>query len=406
MLKSFLSKIRTNVVLQIITTVTVAVTTIVAFTFTSIGAVNGVNAASASASINLIYYGTNSSTTDQSIINANPEYLVNNSPVGPWGGNANISKFMSAGIKYFDYIDGGYEGIVSQAIPNDLQSNLNYINAIAKAGAYGVFVDEVSASPSASALNYLKQLADRAHSLGLKVVFNVGVDSWSDSLMSYCDFINSSEVWNNNTLTASQIKWASRTWFLTQGVNDATTAANLTQAAWSKGIKAEYVCSSYIALPTWLANYITLIESSSTTTVDTPIATPIAPVVVDIPITTAVTPVVVDTLIATSAVPVVVDTQIATSVTPVVVDTQIVTSVVPVVVDTQIATSVTPVVVDTQIATPAIVINQPPTSGNTNGTFLSRLWQSVAAICALYLIYWVFKNVRMSNKQNKAGKKL
>ena len=239
------------------------------------GAVNVVNAASAPASLNLIYYGSNSSTTDQSIINANPEYLVDNSPAGPWGGNANIIKFMSAGIKYFEYIDGGYEGTVSRAIPNDLQANLTYINAAAKAGAYGVFIDEVSASPSASALNYLQQLAERAHSLGLKVVFNVGVDSWSDSLMSYCDFINSSEIWNNNALTASQIKWASRTWFLTQGVNDATTAANLNEAAWSKGIKAEYVCSSYVALPTWLASYITLIKSYSSPT-PTPTPTPVS----------------------------------------------------------------------------------------------------------------------------------
>lgn len=267
MLKSLFSKIRANNrIVQIIATITLVVSTIGVLNFT---AATGVNAASTTVSINLIYYGTNSNTTDQSIIDANPEYLVNNSPAGPWGGNADISKFMAAGIKYFDYIDGGYEGTVSQAIPNDLQSNLNYIDAIAKAGSYGVFVDEVSSFPSASALDYLKQLADRAHSLGLKVVFNAGVDSWSDSLMNYCDFINSSEVWNNAPLTSSQIKWASQTWFLTQGVNDATTAATLTNAAWSKGVKAAYACSSYVALPAWLASYIALIESYSTPTATT-----------------------------------------------------------------------------------------------------------------------------------------
>jgi hypothetical protein len=263
MLKSLSLKIRANRILQVITAITLVVSTVGVFNFT---AAKEVNAASTTVSINLIYYGTNSNTTDQSIIDANPEYLVNNSPAGPWGGNADISKFTSAGIKYFDYIDGGYEGTVSQAIPNDLQSNLNYIDAIAEAGAYGVFIDEVSAFPSSAALNYLKQLADRAHSLGLEVVFNVGVDSWSDSLMDYCDFINSSEIWNNASLTPSQTKWASRTWFLTQDVNDATTAANLTKAAWSKGIKAIYVCSSYVALPTWLASYIAQIASSSTVT--------------------------------------------------------------------------------------------------------------------------------------------
>ncbi len=369
MLKSFLLKIRTNVILQIITTVTVVVLGV--FSFTPIGTTNRVNAASATVSINLIYYGSNSSITDQSIINANPEYLVNNSPAGPWRGNANISKFMSAGIKYFEYIDGGYEGTVSQSIPNDLQSNLKYIDAIAKTGAYGVFVDEVSAFPSASALNYLKQLSDSAHSLGLKVVFNVGVDSWSDSLMNYCDFINSSEVWNNDTLTASQIKWASQTWFLTQGVNDATTAANLTKAAWSKGVKAIYVCSSYVALPTWLASYITLIESSSTTTiVDTPIA---APAVVVTPI---VVPAVVDTPIAAPAV------VVTPIVVPAVVDTPIAA---PAVVDAPIAA---PAAVDAPIVAPAVVVTPPPTSGNTIGPLFSGLWQSLVASWDRLLNWW------------------
>ena len=410
MLKSFLSKIRTNVMLRSITALTVAVTMIGVFAFTSIGAASRVNAASAPASINLIYYGSNSSTTDQSIINANPEYLVDNSPAGPWRGNANISKFMSAGIKYFEYIDGGYEGTVSQAIPNDLQSNLTYINAIAKAGAYGVFIDEVSASPSASALNYLKQLADRAHSLGLKVVFNAGVDSWSDSLMSYCDFINSSEVWNNNPLTASQIKWASRTWFLTQGVNDAATAANLTEAAWSKGVEAEYVCNSYVALPTWLASYITLIESSSTTTIDTPIATP---VVVNTPVTTLVvsTPVTTTLVVNTPVTTLVVSTPITTTLVvstpitaPVVVNTPVTTTLVvstpvtttlvvstpvtaPVVVNTTVTAPVVantpiaaPVVTNTTIAAPVIAITPPPASRKSGGSFFSRLWQPVAAI--------------------------
>lgn len=58
--------------------------------------------------INMIYYGWNTSSTDLRIINSLPELLVNNSPAGPWGGNADVSKFASAGIKYFEYIDGGH----------------------------------------------------------------------------------------------------------------------------------------------------------------------------------------------------------------------------------------------------------------------------------------------------------
>ncbi len=211
--------------------------------------------------LNLIYYGVNSPTTDQRIINAHPEFIVNNSPAGPWRGNADISTFTSAGIKYFEYLDGGYEAAQSRAIPNDLPSNFAYMEAAARSGAYGVFLDEVSAYPTPAGMSYLQQFADQAHALGLKVVFNTGVDTWSDALMSYCDYMNSSEVWSNAPLTYSQQKWASRTWLLTQNVYDAGTAASLTRAAWSKGVLAEYACLAYGDLPTYLESYISQISS-------------------------------------------------------------------------------------------------------------------------------------------------
>ena len=50
---------------------------------------------------------------------------------------------------------------------------------------------------------------------------------------------------------------------LTQGVNDATTAANLTEEAWSKGLMAEYACSSYGTVPSWMPTYYSLISGSS-----------------------------------------------------------------------------------------------------------------------------------------------
>ena len=231
--------------------------------FTAVTAQTRVLAASPTVSIDLINYGGDSTTIDNTIINAHPAFIVDNSPAGPWKGNANISTFMSAGIKYFEYLDGGYEGTVARSIPNDITSNLNYITAAANAGAYGIFLDEVSSNPNSASLSYLQQIYNKAHSLGLKVVFNTGVDSWADSLMSYCDYINSSEVWNNAPLTASQTKWASRTWLLTQGVNDATTAANLTKEAWADGILAEYACSSYESVPGWLPTYYSLISGSS-----------------------------------------------------------------------------------------------------------------------------------------------
>ena len=88
--------------------------------------------------------------------------------------------------------------------------------------------------------------------------------------MTYCDFVSSSEVWNNTALTASQIKWASRTWLLSQNITDATTAATLTNTAISKGIDAHYACTSYGVLPSWLASYVSQITSS------TPAPTPVS----------------------------------------------------------------------------------------------------------------------------------
>ena len=182
-----------------------------ALAISPIGAIDKVMAANAPVDIDMINYGTNGGGVDQIIINAHPEFLVDNSPAGPWKGDANISEYMAAGIKYFEYIDGGYEGTQARSIPNDVASNLTYITAVAKAGAYGIFLDEVSSNPDAASISYLSQIYNAAHALGLKVVFNTGVDSWSDSLMNYCDYINTSEVWNNTALTASQTKWASRT---------------------------------------------------------------------------------------------------------------------------------------------------------------------------------------------------
>ena len=237
-----------------------------ALAISPIGVTDKVMAASPTVAIDMINYGTNSGGVDQMIINAHPEFLVDNSPAGPWKGDANISEYTAAGIKYFEYIDGGYEDTEAMSIPNDLASNFNYITAIAKDGAYGIFLDEVSSNPDAASISYLSQIYNAAHALRLKVVFNIGVDSWSDSLMSYCDYINTSEVWNNTALTASQTKWASRSWVLTQGVNDAATAANLTEGAWSKGLLAEYACIEYGTVPSWMPTYYSLISGSSPVT--------------------------------------------------------------------------------------------------------------------------------------------
>ena len=195
--------------------------------------------------VNMVYYGEYSAAIDEAIINANPEYLIGTSLAGPMKGNADINKFTTAGIKYFEYLTGGYEEKYPKTLPVDLQSNFDFIDAVAAAGGYGIFFDEVSDGIwTIPDYSYLQQISSRAHSLGLKVVFNTGVNNWVDQLMDYCDYISSTEQWSNVPLTASQQKWASRTWLLRrEGINNAVTAANLTIGAWDKGVLAAYATS-------------------------------------------------------------------------------------------------------------------------------------------------------------------
>ena len=233
---------------------------------------NKVNAASVPVPVNMVYYGWMDSGTEQAIINAHPEFLVGNSAAGPWRGNANISKLNAAGIKFFEYIDAGYVGYSTYArpIPTDLGSNLSYIRAAAQAGAYGIFVDEVcDGIYTIPDYYYLGQIANTAHSLGLKVVFNTGQQNWSDALMNYCDYINSSETWRGEALSPSQSKWASRTWLLTYNVYDAYTAATLTNSALSKGIRAHYATTTFNSFPSYFATYVSQISSYSYTAVPT-----------------------------------------------------------------------------------------------------------------------------------------
>lgn len=211
-----------------------------------------------SVSIPLIFYGWFNEADIAGIIQSNPKYLVANSPAGAWRGNADIKRFP--GIKYFEYLDGGYEGSLKGEIPNDLISNLLCINATAEAGGYGIFLDQVTAYPTSQSLSYLKGIHDKAQSLNLKVVFNCGVSSWSPSLMDYCDYICSSETWHNEALTPSQETYKERVWLLTQGVTSGSEGATLTKSAWNKGIDGHYACNQYTVLPTWFASYISQIK--------------------------------------------------------------------------------------------------------------------------------------------------
>jgi hypothetical protein len=209
----------------------------------------------------MVYYGLHTAAIDETIIDANPVFLIGSSPIGPMAGTADINKFTAAGIKYFEYLTGGYETKYPKGLPVDLQSNLDFIEAVAVAGAYGIFFDEVSDGVWTTAdYSYLQQISSKARSLGLKIIFNTGVNNWVDQLMDYCDYIGSTEQWTNAPLTASQQKWSNRLLLLRrEGINDAVTAANLTIGAWDKGVLSAYATSSLMALPSWLPTYISLI---------------------------------------------------------------------------------------------------------------------------------------------------
>jgi hypothetical protein len=216
--------------------------------------------------ISLVMYGSNSTAVDKRIIAAKPEYLICNTAHNPWEGNCTASKFNSAGIKVFSYITAGYENGYSESIPNDLASNLGYIDSIALSDrdTYGIFLDEVDNYPDVSAypvkgsafkLDYLNQISQKVHNKGMKLMCNTGSDNWDDRLMSYCDFLMSTEDYKGAALTASQKKWADRVVILSQNVTDAETAIQYTNKALSLGLHAVYT-GPYIGLPVWFETYV------------------------------------------------------------------------------------------------------------------------------------------------------
>jgi len=63
-----------------------------ALAISPIGGIDKVMAATTPVAIDMINYGSNTSSVTAAIIAAHPEFLVDNSPAGPWKGDANISE--------------------------------------------------------------------------------------------------------------------------------------------------------------------------------------------------------------------------------------------------------------------------------------------------------------------------
>lgn len=224
--------------------------------------------------INFVYYANHTTANDNRLIAAKPLLTFDNTPHGPYQvPNPNLLKFQAAGIQVYSYITSGYENGYHEDIPNDLESNLAYIDAMyaSDKGIAGIFLDEVSNFPDNPPYNnsgnwdYLRAISAKCRLLGLKLIFNTGVGTWDDRLMDLCDYMNARENYSGGNLQASEAKWASRTLLLSVSVKDANTAATITKAAIAKGILACYA-GPYTSFPTWFEAYISQLGSTPSPT--------------------------------------------------------------------------------------------------------------------------------------------
>ncbi|MDD5039351.1 MAG: spherulation-specific family 4 protein, partial [Dehalococcoidales bacterium] len=183
----------------------------------------------------LVYYGPHepeaSTTIDDSLRDAQPEYLIVATESGYWHVNYPDTSFLSdTRISSFQ---GSYDinviGYTTTAIqdpnyPNDptkriyearpVQDVLDEIEGMAENDSVrGVFIDECTSFPDSTKKSYHQQLTDLADELGIIIWANVGVasfDPWYLTDGGY-DFVNSVETWQDDEeLTAVQQTWASR----------------------------------------------------------------------------------------------------------------------------------------------------------------------------------------------------
>jgi hypothetical protein len=225
--------------------------------------------------MNLIYYGAFTPAVNSLIIAARPQYVIVNTPHGPWGqisvDNAlqDIAAYQESGIKVIGYITAGYEGTYTDGdIPAQwysLAANEQSITYMAKLdGVNGVFIDECSAFPDQTGKDYLTALTSLAHSLGLLTWGNVGeadFDSWYFTAGGF-DMMQSIEDWTGQDLTQVQKDWSSRISVTgSSGDMTALNAFNLTENAWQKGIAYCYISDTgYDLMPSWFETYVQLIR--------------------------------------------------------------------------------------------------------------------------------------------------
>ena len=221
---------------------------------------------------------------DQRILSIKPEFVIDNPPHGLYGemeeqkypGEGyrsawllqNIIAYQIAGIKIIGYISSGYEGKggddqytskwYSLEMNEKLITNMATIDHV-----NGVFIDECSDYPNAASKSYLTELSDLAHSYGMIVWMNTGVDDFDEWYFTVADFVQSSEDWAGQGLSPVQQKWGAKigvTGF--KASYTAQDAYNLTIDAWNKGIAYCYINTvEYTGIAPWFEEYARMLSN-------------------------------------------------------------------------------------------------------------------------------------------------
>ncbi len=242
--------------------------------------------------LNMKSYGNHNATYDARILNIRPQFVIDNPPHGLYGEMQgyndswllqNVKGYQAAGIKVIGYITSGYEGRggddgyssswYSLEMNKKLITNMALIDRVD-----GVFIDEVSAYPGAQSKQYLKTLTDLAHSYGLITWGNTGVDQFDEWFFTEggFDYMQSSEAWRGQALSAVQKKWGSR--ISVTGFNRSYTADDayrLTIDAWNKGLAFAYInTTEYTSIAPWFEEYAGMLRFAGGTVTPTPAPSP------------------------------------------------------------------------------------------------------------------------------------
>ena len=261
----------------------VASAIILTFMFMSFLPVHAAAAETNLVRLNMKSYGNHNATYDARILEIKPQYVIDNPPHGLYGEMygynsssllQNVASYQSAGIKVIGYITCGYEGAgggdhyTSKWYSLDMQKKL-ITNMATLDHVDGVFIDECSDYPNTASKTYLKTLTSLAHSYGLITWGNTGVDQFDEWFFTEggFDYMQSSESWQGQSLSAVQKKWGSR--ISVTGFNKNYTvddAVRLTLDAWNKGLAFCYINTvEYVAIAPWFEQYANSLRTNGET---------------------------------------------------------------------------------------------------------------------------------------------